>query len=265
MESTLNKRIYGLKNDIAKKIDNLQYSISRLTNQQQVQEKGKFLSQTQQNPRGVHEIANSSETTPKMDEVKVVINLRSGKKVEQPTPKTLDEAKEGQDEEPKKIMIKKDMMKKSMPSPFPQALRGKKRVNNQNEILELLRQVKVNIPLLDMIKHIPTYAKFQKDLCTVKRGLNEDKKAFLTEQVSAIKQCKTPMKYKDPGCPTISVNIGGTCVEKALLDLGASVNLLPYSVYKQLGLGELKPTTITLSLADRSVKIPKGTVEDVLV
>ena len=83
--------------------------------------------------------------------------------------------------------------------------------------------------------------------------------------MGAIIQCKTPVKYKDPGCPTISVNIGGTCVEKALLDLGASVNLLPYSVYKQLGLGELKPTTITLSLADRSVKIPKGIVEDVLV
>ena len=92
-----------------------------------------------------------------------------------------------------------------------------------------------------------------------------DKKPFLTEQVSAIIQCKTPVTYKDPGCPTISVNIGGTCVEKTLLDLGASVNLLPYSVYKQLGLRELKPTTITLSLADRSVKIPKGTVEDVLV
>ena len=61
------------------------------------------------------------------------------------------------------------------------------------------------------------------------------------------------------------MNIGGTCVERALLDLGASVNLLPYSIYKQLGLGELNPTTITLSLADRSVKIPKGIVEDVLV
>ena len=70
------------------------------------------------------------------------------------------------------------------------------------------------------------------------------------------------MKYKDPGSPTISVNIGGTCVE---LDLGANVNMLPYLVYKQLGLGGLKPTTITLSLADRLVKIPKGLVEDVLV
>ncbi|RVW68995.1 hypothetical protein CK203_061081 [Vitis vinifera] len=59
--------------------------------------------------------------------------------------------------------------------------------------------------------------------------------------------------------------IGETCVEKALLDMGASVNLLPYSVYKQLGLGELKPTSITLSLADRSMKIPRGMIEDVLV
>ncbi|RVW53762.1 Retrovirus-related Pol polyprotein from transposon 297 [Vitis vinifera] len=115
-----------------------------------------------------------------------------------------------------------------------------------------------------MIKQVPTYAKNFKDLCTVKRGLNVNKKAFLTEQVSAIIQCKSPVKYKDPGCPTISVSIGGTCVEKALLDLGASVNLLPYYVYKQLGLGELKPTSITLSLADRSVKIPRGMIEDVL-
>ena len=59
--------------------------------------------------------------------------------------------------------------------------------------------------------------------------------------------------------------IGGKVVEKALLNLGASVNLLPYSVYKQLGLGELKPTSITLSLADTSVKIPRGVIEDVLV
>ena len=52
---------------------------------------------------------------------------------------------------------------------------------------------------------------------------------------------------------------------KALLYLSVSVNLLPYSMYKQLGLGELKPTSITLSLTDRSIKIPKGTVEDVLI
>ena len=123
----------------------------------------------------------------------------------------------------------------------------------------------VNIPLFGHDQLVLVYAKFLKDLCIVKRGLCIDKKTFLTEQVSAIIQCKTLVKYKDPGSPTISVNIGGTCVEKALLDLGANVNLLPYSVYKQLGLGGLKPTTITLSLADRLVKVPKGIVEDVLV
>ena len=118
---------------------------------------------------------------------------------------------------------------------------------------------------MDIIKQVPAYAKFLKDLCTIKKGLGIEKKAFLIEQVSAIIQSKNPVKYKDPGSPTISVNIGGNCIDKSLLDLGASVNLLPYSVYKQLGLGELKPTNITLSLADRSVKIPKGIVEDVLV
>ena len=120
-------------------------------------------------------------------------------------------------------------------------------------------------PPLDKIKQVPTYAKFLKDLCTVKKGLGIEKKAFITDQVSAIIQSKTPVKYKDPGSPTISIKIDGTCIDKALLDLGASVNLLPYSVYKQLGLGELKPTNITFSLADRSVKILKGIVDDVLV
>ncbi|KAJ9675244.1 hypothetical protein PVL29_024267 [Vitis rotundifolia] len=116
-----------------------------------------------------------------------------------------------------------------------------------------------------MLKQVMTYAKFLKDLCTIKRGLNVNKNTFSTEQVSAIIQCKSPVKYKDLGCPTILVTIGGTVVEKALLDFGASVNLLPYSVYKKLGLGELKPTSITLSLANRSMKIPRGMIEDVLV
>ena len=125
--------------------------------------------------------------------------------------------------------------------------------------------MKVNIPLLDIIKQVLAYAKFLKDLCTIKKGLGIEKKAFLTEQVSSIIQSKNQVKYKNPGSPTISVNIGGNCIDKSLLDLGASVNLLLYSVYKQLGLGELKPTNITQSLADRSVKIPKGIVKDVLV
>ena len=197
--------------------------------------------------------------------MKAVITLRSGREIEQPVPRAVEEIIKGQEAEPERVIISEDSMKHCMPPPFPQALRSKKKASQQAGILEVLRQVKVNIPLLDIIKQVPTYAKFLKDLCTIKKGLGIEKKAFLTKQVSAIIQSKNPVKYKDPGSPTISVNIGGTCIDKALLDLGASVNLLPYSVYKQLGLGELKPTNITLSLADRSVKIPKGIVEDVLV
>ena len=104
-----------------------------------------------------------------MDKVKAIITLRSGKRVDHPIPKPLDATKEQQEEEPERTVIKEDMMKKSMPPHFPQALRGKKGVNNPTDIFEVLRQVKVNIPLLDMIKKVPAYAKFLKDLCNVKR------------------------------------------------------------------------------------------------
>ena len=69
------------------------------------------------------------------------------------------------------------------------------------------------------------------------------------------------MKYKDPGCPTISCFIGDHKIEKALLDLGASVNLLPYLFFKSLNLGELKSTSVTLLLADRYVKMPRDIVK----
>ncbi|WJZ92715.1 hypothetical protein VitviT2T_011697 [Vitis vinifera] len=244
--------------------------LKRLTNLNTVQKKGRFPSQPHQNPKGIHEVETKEGESSQVRDVKALITLRSGKKVKLPTPKPhveeeeeeetkkreeikekkkdISEGKEDHDStvnaNPEKLLIKKEMMKKHTPPPFSQALHGKKGIRNASEILEVLRQVKVNIPLLDMIKQVPTYAKFLKDLCTIKRGLNVNKKAFLTEQVSAIIQCKSPVKYKDLRCPTISVMIGGKVVEKALLDLGASVNLLPNSVYKQLGLGELKPTSI---------------------
>ena len=87
----------------------------------------------------------------------------------------------------------------------------------------------------------------------------------IRDRVSAILTQKTPPKFKDPGSPTISCIIGDYRIERALLDLGASVNLIPYSVYEQLGLGELKPTKTTLQLADRSIRVPRGIVEDILV
>ena len=86
-----------------------------------------------------------------MDEVKAIITLRSGKEIEQPVPMTEETEKEKEDE-PERIIIREDSMKKNMPPPFPQALRGKKKITNQAKIWEVLRQVKINIPLFDMIK-----------------------------------------------------------------------------------------------------------------
>ena len=179
----------------------MQSSISSLTNQQQVQEKGRFPSQTLPNPRGVHELSFPSEPAKKLDEVHAIITLRSGKEIEQPMPKPAQKTREREEEEPEHIFIKVESMKESMPPPFPQALRGKKKASKQEGILEVPRQVKVNIPLLDMIKQVPTYAKFLKDLCTVKKGLGIDKKAFLTEQASSIIQCRTLVTPPPPPSP----------------------------------------------------------------
>ena len=259
VESTLNKKINGLESNLNQKIDNLQYSITNINKLLEGQERGRFPSQTLPNPKGIHEVGSG------MDEVKSIITLRSGREVDQPLPKPVEESRQGEEMQPEHILLEEDSIKYRVSPPFPQALRGKKKETQQAGILEVLRQVKVNIPLLDLINQVLAYAKILKDLCTIKRGLGIEKKAFLTEHVSALIQSQYPVKYKDPGSPTIPVNIGGNCINKALLDLGASVNLMPFSVYMQLGLGELKPTSITLSLADRSVKIPKGIVEDVLV
>ena len=130
---------------------------------------------------------------------------------------------------------------------------------------EVFKQVKINILLLDAIKQIPSYAKFLKDMCTAKRKHNVLKKVFLTKQVSSIIQTNVPPKFKDPRCPSISVKIGDKTFERALLDLGVSVNLLPFSMFEQLEIGKMKPTKTTLQLADQSLSVPKSVVEDVLV
>ena len=88
--------------------------------------------------------------------------------------KDISEGKEDHDStvnaNPEKELIKEEILKKHTSPPFAQALHGKKGIRNASEILEVLSQVKVNIPLLDMIKQVPTNAKFLKDLCTSKEG-----------------------------------------------------------------------------------------------
>ncbi|XP_024030641.1 uncharacterized protein LOC112094306 [Morus notabilis] len=190
----------------------------------------------------------------------IAISTRSAMNFDTPSTSTTTSSNEEsaqEKEEPTKISVK---------VPFPQALRPAGKVlENQSEILEHLTQLKINLPLLHVIKQVPAYAKVIKDLCTIKREHYVKKTTFLTEQVSAVIEQKTPPKYKDPGCPTISYQIGTHEFSQALLDLGSSVNLMPYSVYSQLGIREIKPTYVVLQLADRSIKRPRGIVKNVLL
>ncbi|XP_061376475.1 uncharacterized protein LOC133318488 [Gastrolobium bilobum] len=109
------------------------------------------------------------------------------------------------------------------------------------------------------------YSKFMKDLLSRKHKLQECQTVTLTEKCSAFIQQKIPAKLSDPGSFNIPIAIGNIGIGRALCDLGASINLMPFSVYKSLGIEELKPTEVSLQLADRSVRTPNGIIEDVLV
>ncbi|KAK5792919.1 hypothetical protein PVK06_034050 [Gossypium arboreum] len=112
---------------------------------------------------------------------------------------------------------------------------------------------------------MPTYAKFLKELLTNKRKFENLSIVELNEECSAILQNKLPTKLKDLGSFTIPCLIGSLNVDKALADLGADINLMPYKMFKQLGLGEPKPTRMSIQLADRSVKYLRGIIEDALI
>ena len=200
-----------------------------------------------------------------MDHIKSIITLHSGKVIDRPIPEPWENEKSKGKEELDKLTLSEEITTVPFEPPFPHALNKPRKSNHSSVIYEIFKQVNVNIPLLDAIKQVPSYAEFLKDLCTVKRKLKVKKSAFIAEQVSTILSINNKLKYKDPGCPTISCIIGDHKIEHALLDLGVSVNLLPHSIFLQLNLSELKSTSTTLLLADRSVKIPKGIVEYVLV
>ncbi|KAH9648757.1 hypothetical protein KPL70_025723 [Citrus sinensis] len=214
-------------------------------------------------------LPSQSEVNPKQN-VSAVI-LRSGKELQEPSKKV---TKHVEDE-----LEKNELMPKSqdaqptrakplpivIPPPFPSRFAKSKKEEQEKDILETFRKVEVNIPLLDAIKQIPRYAKVLKELCTSKRKLRGDEKVHMGENVSAVFQKKLPPKCKDPGMFTIPCKIGSVRVEKAMLDLGASINVMPRSIYSSLNVGPLKETGVIIQLADRSNAYPDGVLKDVLV
>ncbi|KAH9752099.1 hypothetical protein KPL71_014560 [Citrus sinensis] len=151
------------------------------------------------------------------------------------------------------------------PPHFPQRFQKQKQDKQFSKFLEVLKQLHINIPFVEALEQMPNYVKFLKDILGRKRRLREFETVALTQESSHMLQSKIPKKMKDPGSFTIPCSIGTRYNGRALCDLGASINLMPLYVFKQLGAEECRPTIVTLQLADRSHAYPERKIEDVLV
>ncbi|KAM1052590.1 hypothetical protein ACFX13_000189 [Malus domestica] len=284
-----NDQIFNLLTSMAqgmqtrdKKVDGLEKQVGQIAEfMGQFRDQGRLSSSTVANPKGGFETAKA-------------ITLRSGKQVGTEPQASNSSKKEDEkisfEEEPQTSttarmehplpqpsctsnlynsakVSSKPNLSSSIPLnvPFPSRLKQSKKEETEKDILETFRKVQVNIPLLDAIKQVPRYAKFLKELCTTRRRISNKEVVQVSENVSAVLQRKLPPKCKDPGSFTIPCVIGNTKFEHAMLDLGASINVMPYSIYASMNLGELKNDGVIIQLADRSNAYPKGVLEDVLV
>jgi hypothetical protein len=148
---------------------------------------------------------------------------------------------------------------------FPRRLQKHNLDKQFLKFIEVFKKLHINIPFVDALAQMSSYVKFIKEILTNKKKLKELGMVMLNEECSAILQNKLPPKLKDPGSFTIPCTIGEMTFDKVLCDLGANVNFIPYSIFRKLNLGEAKATSISLQLADRSVKFPRGIIEDILV
>ncbi|GJQ94646.1 hypothetical protein Tco_0005785 [Tanacetum coccineum] len=112
---------------------------------------------------------------------------------------------------------------------------------------------------------MPKYAKFIKDLLSKKGKAEETSKVTLNERCYIVLLNKIPLKEKDLGSFTIPCVIGKIGINKALADFGASISLMPYSMFSRLDLGELKPTRMCIELVNKSTQYPRGIAENVIV
>ncbi|XP_052622335.1 uncharacterized protein LOC128127700 [Lactuca sativa] len=236
---------------------NIQAQIGDLaTALNKIEQRGRHPSQTEKNP-------NAS-----------AITLRSGKTLGKSNPKRV--SREEEDEviivEPSKVVAppkepvvpnvdqpdssNKPIKPLVIPPPFPSRLAFSKKIEEENELFETFRKVQINIPLLNAIKQIPSYAKCLKDLCTKKRKFKANEKIQVNANVSTVIQKKLPPKCKDPRIFAIPCTIGDLHIESTMLGIGGSINVMSYLVFQSLNVGSLEDTRVIIQLADKSKKTP---------
>ena len=235
-------------------LKNLETQVGQLALTLQSQKKDAFPSDTKKNPKDC-----------------MAVQLRSGKELEMMTEKVDSNIEREGPEREKELERKKERVDRkdlhdSVPAvPFPQRLQKSKIEEQFARFLRTFQKLEISMPFTEVVTQMPLYAKFLKDILSKKRKIEREGIVNLTATCSALMKKELPEKMKDPGSFTIPCMIEGVEIQKALCDSGASINLMPLSVAKQLSLGELIPTTITLQMADRSMVKPEGVLEDVLV
>ncbi|XP_073152915.1 uncharacterized protein [Henckelia pumila] len=237
----------------------LEVQIGQLASAINNQHRGMFSSNTETNPkehcnatilRYVNEFGQATKYL-RVEEKDVAVETPS------------DQSKRGLKTKSSTLSKIPDILKTHMP--FPQRFQKRGLDAQFAKFLEVFKKIHINIPFAETLERMPSYAKFMKEILSKKKKFAKFENVALTEECSAIIQKKLPQKLKDPDSFKIPCDIGGQFVGSSLCDLGESVNLMPISVYKKLGLTEMKPTRVMLQLADKSAKSPCGLVEDVLV
>ncbi|RDX93495.1 hypothetical protein CR513_24223, partial [Mucuna pruriens] len=199
-----------------------------------------------------------------------VVTLRSGNELPQPTLQQLSRSVVA-DSEPN--VDSQFRPEKTVPVPFLTRTIVARKLESDEELLNMFRKVEFNIPLLDAIKQVPKYVKFLKELCIHKRKKMKGNRKIggvvsaLTrkEELTTGAPQALPKKCRDPGIFFVPCTIGECTFVDAMLDLGASINVMPASIYRALNFGDLEPTRMTIQLANRSIVQPLGVLEDVLV
>ncbi|XP_042441411.1 uncharacterized protein LOC122026754 [Zingiber officinale] len=149
--------------------------------------------------------------------------------------------------------------------PFPQKLIASQRDEEFHRFLKKVKEICVEVPLLDALHQMPKFMKFLKGILSNRWQKGDFETVALTENCSALLMANPPPKLQDPGSFSIPCKISSELIPRAFCDLGVSVSLLSYSLCKKLGFQNIKLTMMALQLADNSCRYPIGIVEDVPV
>ncbi|GJU11235.1 reverse transcriptase domain-containing protein [Tanacetum coccineum] len=262
-------------------IQNLETKFDRLADKQSSRPSGSLPSNTQPNPRGNNSKAYQSPQS-RNKHVNDVFT-RSGKSYDPPdnpndqqnnSENSINFDSDDEDEEPTpqpKTQPSKLVQETPLPKPYklkipyPQCLRNEKMEAQYGKFLDMIRAVRINVPFVDVLAGMPNYGKFLKELISNNHKIEQIFVAFLSDESSAILQNKVPPKLGDPGSFLISCNFNKNFLCNVLADLRASINFMSYSLYAKLSLETLKPTKMSVRLADRSFQYPVGITENMLV